>query len=197
MLKGSSQHPCQIWGWQCDAFDGYYLNTFDRIRGWGLPPPDCCLLCEKDDESPAHLFLQCPIRLDVWQRVQLALGDPFDASNEDSTHIENVLEQIKGIVKGSLLWRLLWWTILAMVWQICRELNRRWHAEAWTMVAMVANNLIAYLKITFTEKRFKASHHSWSEARSWATSISHNALDWPEESCNMFMSNGSLTINEG
>lgn len=119
------------------------------------------------------------------------------AGIDDPIRIAEVVDQIEQMARRSPIWGLLWSTTSAAVWQLWRERNRRWHMGVHSTASTIANNLIADFKITFKEMKFKASHRTRSEARSWATWMSRRALDRPEEAHGLFASNRSLTTNEG
>lgn len=43
-----------------------YLRNFSKLRNWGIPCPNACLLCNCVDESPSHLFYNCSFPHHLW-----------------------------------------------------------------------------------------------------------------------------------
>lgn len=52
----------------------------DRMRSWGIPTPEKCVLCGECDENPAHLFFLCNFSQIVWQRLMATMGIPLARS---------------------------------------------------------------------------------------------------------------------
>ncbi|KAL9668147.1 hypothetical protein QQ045_002522 [Rhodiola kirilowii] len=45
------------------------LLTRDRLSQWGVPSSKSCALCDTEDESRDHLFFECRVTQEVWNKV--------------------------------------------------------------------------------------------------------------------------------
>lgn len=60
-----------MWKLRHDKF-----NTFDRLRLWGKPAPENCILYNHSQESPVHLYFNCDFTREVWAKIQTGIGNP-------------------------------------------------------------------------------------------------------------------------
>lgn len=107
-------------------------HCFNRLRTWGESVPDQCLLCGGEDESPGHLFLNCPYTGSVWNRFSVSelltntLARISGRSSSDfDTRIGEPFEGMDRFRHKSECWGLHWLAIAAFTWHIWGERNRR------------------------------------------------------------------------
>jgi hypothetical protein len=50
--------------------------TADRLRSRGLPHPDCCILCDQQEESIDHILVGFPESRQLWWWALRAIGHP-------------------------------------------------------------------------------------------------------------------------
>lgn len=50
-------------------------HTFDRLRQWRIQVPDHYMLCREVDETPEHLFLNCPYSRNMWLAFAELIGN--------------------------------------------------------------------------------------------------------------------------
>lgn len=93
------------------------------------------------------------------------MGTPLDPS---INWIDNIYYGIERLSRGAPLWGLAWSAMAAFAWHIWRERNMRWHEIRAVNVAKLLEDIIADLKLTFRESRYKAAQQMRFEAESYA-----------------------------
>ena len=83
------------------------LLMAENLRKRGTAGPSQCALCNMEEETSNHLFLQCRISLKIWQCV-LPLGFLFNPPSSVVQLLEDWSKQFPGTLKKNPILSLLW-----------------------------------------------------------------------------------------
>ncbi|XP_024006538.1 uncharacterized protein LOC112083046 [Eutrema salsugineum] len=116
------------------------LPTRDRLRSWGLPVSDTCLLWDDASESRSHLFFGCNYASQIWSSLlthrclspPLALDDIVSwVRSASSNHRINVICKL---------------VLHASIYEIWKERNARLHSVVSKPAAQVVKDIHAILR---------------------------------------------------
>lgn len=84
------------------AHKGHIL-MIDNLKKGGIPIPNMCYLCRRDEELIDHLLIGCPFAMEVWLMVLQEVGLSWIAPNTSSDFLEQWMNFGLGR-KGKKIW---------------------------------------------------------------------------------------------
>ncbi|XP_060170842.1 uncharacterized protein LOC132601795 [Lycium barbarum] len=98
------------------------LLTTDRLLKWGIDVNSKCCLCQLYDESREHLFVQCQLSRNMWDRaLNWMQSQPYNASTWEQ-HLNWAISRAKGKSQTAQIFKMLYTEITHA---LCIERNLR------------------------------------------------------------------------
>jgi hypothetical protein len=75
--------------------------TADRLVKKGMPHPQNCLLCDREEETLNHLLVSCVFSWKVWFNILRCVGLQNLAPSHENSSFENWWERVNTVPVGS------------------------------------------------------------------------------------------------
>lgn len=139
------------------------LHCFKRLREWRMQVPDKCLLCDKEDETAPHLFINCDYSRALWNMFTTKAGGYLDQllnrtlTSRADIWVGNLIEAIKWQIDVlvTACWGLYWLELTVFIWHLWGECIRRFKEGESCLVNVVAKQPMQDVDIQYRKERFK------------------------------------------
>ncbi|KAK4738937.1 hypothetical protein R3W88_002634 [Solanum pinnatisectum] len=98
------------------------MLTTDRLSKWGLDVEKTCCLCQLQEESREHLFVQCTYVRRLWDRILRWMNRPMYNATTWEQHIQWTINNTKRKSKEAQVFKMMYAEITYGIWN---ERNRR------------------------------------------------------------------------
>ncbi|KAH0722878.1 hypothetical protein KY290_005534 [Solanum tuberosum] len=98
------------------------MLTTDRLSKWGLNVEKTCCLCQLQEESREHLFVQCTYVRRLWDRILRWMSRPMYNAITWEQHLQWTINNGKGNSKEAQVFKMMYAEITYGIWN---ERNRR------------------------------------------------------------------------
>lgn len=116
--------------------------------------PAHCLLCEDEDETVAHLFLNCKFSRQVWGEFALRMADAAARIGgrlirDRDFRVGDLIVSIDKFHPKLECWGLHWLGLAMFMWHICCERNRQFKARERQTAKVVAREMLQDIEMSF------------------------------------------------
>ncbi|XP_019260505.1 PREDICTED: uncharacterized protein LOC109238490 [Nicotiana attenuata] len=120
------------------------LLTTDRLANWGIQVSSRCCLCNRADESHAHLFGECRFAKTVWERLMQWIRIHVNSMQSYNQMMAWVVTQAKGKSCKARIMKMVYAEYIYRIW---RERNSRIFEETTRTADQIAREMACVCNI--------------------------------------------------
>ena len=92
------------------------LPVFQKLRGRGIAASNVCLMCNEEEETVNHLFLQCPFARAIWLGSSLGIRTSFLVTSSVKQWVVSAITDKEDSEDSRMLYLQCMFTILWSIW---------------------------------------------------------------------------------
>ncbi|XP_070022875.1 uncharacterized protein [Nicotiana sylvestris] len=121
------------------------LATKERLARWGLMEETVCSLCQRSNEIVQHLFFECDVAWEIWQKL-LQWEGIMRRKKQWHEEVQWAVEKATGKSVGAELYRI---TLAAVIYHV-------WQARNKSIFQKEKVNVVSIVKVIVQEIHIRA-----------------------------------------
>ncbi|XP_019250940.1 PREDICTED: uncharacterized protein LOC109229843 [Nicotiana attenuata] len=111
------------------------LLTVERLKKWGIQGEDKCSLCQGQEETRDHIYVECSYTREVLKRVMHWAQKLSLTGTNWEQHVQEVIRRAKGRSREAQLFKMLYTEMVHNIWiernqRIFEKKNKSWEKIA-------------------------------------------------------------------
>ncbi|XP_016457488.1 uncharacterized protein LOC107781312 [Nicotiana tabacum] len=92
------------------------LLTADRLSKWGMQVESKCNLCQREEETRVHLFVECDYTKTMMQKLMHWTQNQNIVAATWEQHVYEVIKRAKGKSKEAQLFKMIYSKVVHSIW---------------------------------------------------------------------------------